>query len=819
MTSSGFRVRLLGGFEVWHGDRKVEGFESQKVRALLVYLASHRDRAFSREHLAELLWSEQDPEAARHALRQALYNLRSALPGAGDAAGFVVGSSGGVQINPRVPLWVDVAAFEEALRRGRERGGVDPHLLAMATQLYRGDFLAGFYVKSCEGFEEWMVTEQERLREAAIDGLRALTDVYSKRGEYRIGIHFARRLLAVEPLSEEACRDLMRMCSRAGRRNLALSEYERLHKKLRKELGVEPLRETRELYQSILRESIGDDVPARDDPPVGPLVPLVGRTEPLALLDDRWQQVLSGAGQLTLVTGEAGAGKARLIRSYLDALISKERVTVLTARADQPGPVVPFRMIAGILASAAADPAETAELALAGVSREHVALLALLCPRLRELRADPDLPEPPDALDRQVLFQAVAVFLEFLCAPAQSGAVSPLVLFLADVDLADGDSLDLLEFLVGRLAERPVWFLATSRDEAGASSGWLRAVEPEKRIHLDRLAPENLREIAESLVGEAQAAALQRWLELSRGLPLKVVEIVNFLWNEGLLAPSAGSWTLEPTLPEDRLGADGGTLHDLVGGRLRRLPASARRIVSLAAVAGWEFDSTLLEKAGEEHRAVVDLTLEILLERWLIRQRPQYWAVRKREPDLVQWSRGARRGHFELSHPSVRLLIADSLPMARQKVMHGQLAAALEDIHRTAPQPPWELMAYHYSAAEIWDRALVYAERAAARARALGARHCCLEHCRRALAVLDRLAAGSPGDGALEDARTRIQGLCTGPDGAPAAGPAAMSRPEARDTDLPAHSRGRRRARTASPPAAPDAPGSAPLRPSPRPGG
>ena len=76
---SKIRVRLLGGFEVWAGERQIGGFESQKVRALLAYLACHRRRAFSRDHLAGLLWPEREPEAARHALRQAVYNLRSKL--------------------------------------------------------------------------------------------------------------------------------------------------------------------------------------------------------------------------------------------------------------------------------------------------------------------------------------------------------------------------------------------------------------------------------------------------------------------------------------------------------------------------------------------------------------------------------------------------------------------------------------------------------------------------------------------------------------------------------------------------------------------
>ncbi len=767
MTSE-LRVRLLGGFEVWHGDRKLEGFESQKVRALFAYLASHRDRVFSREHLADLLWPERDPEAARHVLRQAIYNLRSALPASSGTAQLVVSDSQGVQLNPLADLWIDVASFEEALRRGKERGSLDPHQLSVAAQLYRGDFLAGFYVKNSEGFEEWLVTEQERLREAAIDGLRTLIDVYARRGEDRIGIHFARRLMAVEPLSEEVCRDLMRMCVRAGRRSLALAEYERLHKRLRSELSVEPLRETRELYQSILQESAGGEAPPEDDLPLGPLVPLAGREEPLSLLRAHWQRVVAGEGRLTLVTGEAGIGKTRLIRSFLDGATFRKRATVLKGHGSQPGPLVPFQIIAEILASAVADPTEGAERALTGAPGEHIAELALLCPLLRELRSDLWLPAAPRAADRELLFEAVARFLEHLGSPPDQGDTRPLVLFLDDVDQTDADSLDLLEFLVRRLADRPVWFLASSRS-AEPVYALLRAMEEAgpgrgAQIPLGHLGADSLRDLAESLVGEAQSAALVGWLETSGGLPLIVAERINFLWNEGVLVPAEGRWRVAKELPARIAPED--ALRDVVMARIRRLPSSTRRIASLAAVAGWRVDSGLLKRAADEHGAVVELAFEILLGRWLIRQRVQYWAHSKREPDIVRWSRGARQGDFEFTHPSVRRLLIEDVPASRRQALHGDIAAALEEIHRADPDCPCELLAWHYTAAGVWDKAFDYLEISAARARALGARHACLEHCRQALQALDRLEAPSPGDlqgdlpgGTWSEARRRIQSL------------------------------------------------------------
>ena len=119
-----------------------------------------------------------------------------------------------------------VDLLEEALRAGSVGEVADSHHLSTAVQLYRGELLAGFFVKECPEFEDWLVTEQTRLRESAVDGLRKLIDNYRRRGEYRFGVHYARRLVAIEPLSEEAHRELMRLFALSGQRNRALAHYE-----------------------------------------------------------------------------------------------------------------------------------------------------------------------------------------------------------------------------------------------------------------------------------------------------------------------------------------------------------------------------------------------------------------------------------------------------------------------------------------------------------------------------------------------------------------------------------------------------------------
>jgi DNA-binding SARP family transcriptional activator len=742
---SQIRVRLLGGFEVWAGDRQVGGFESQKVRALLTYLVCHRRRSFSRDHLADLLWPEREGDGARHALRQAMYNLRVKLP-AGEP--LLRSSHLEIGLHPEADCWVDVEAFEESLRLGTERA-VDPQHLSAAVQLYRGEFLAGFFVRDSPAFEDWLLTEQVRLRDSVVEVLHRLIDNYRRRGEYRFGVHYARRLVALEPLSEEAHRELMRLCSLAGQRNRALAQYEELINVLRDELGVEPLAETRTLYESILSEAVHEESVEGQEEPIGPLIPLAGRGGAFNALREGWSRALAGAVHLTLVTGERGIGKTRLIKSFLDATTSNRSYRVLKGQCYELAPMLPYRPFIEALRGALLEEEETSGQLLSTVPPEVVEDLLRLVPELAELRPDLAAPAPlagPE--DRRRLFASAGRFLEGLCRGG-----NPLILFLDDLHLADPDTLDLLGFLLARL-EGPIWFLAAGRTEEldwehplnqivrrGEKEGRAARLEP------DRLETAALLEIAESLLGEPRAAELAAFLEeKSSGLPLAVSELVNYLWDEGRLAPRGmGIWDLVGSLGELAVPAD---LDELIRLRIRRLPNSTRRLATLAAMIGQSFDVHLLQEAADEHAMVVEIGLEILLKRWLVRQFAYFWTASRNEAELLSsWARGARRGSFEFSHTQIRSAIYRDLNPLRRQAMHAQVAEALEKLRG---RQDCEVLAHHWSAAGQWEKSLPFLAGALERARAVGAVDAARRYCDLAIEGLSRLAASARSEAQAE---------------------------------------------------------------------
>jgi DNA-binding SARP family transcriptional activator len=751
-------LRLLGGFEARLGSDAITSFESQKSRALLTYLALHRDKSLDRDFIAGLLWPERSDDSARKNLRQALYNIRTATSSYGDSPEILLREQRGLRLNPDIECWTDVEAFQDAHEAGVGDKGPDPYHLTRAARLYKGDFLAGFFVRDSPAFEEWLVTRQEELREEAIDTFRTLVSLNLGRGEYRYGIRYAKRLLAIDPLSEDAHRQMMRLYVMGGRRARAVAQYEHLMNLLQEELGVSPMEETTELYRSILLAGRNEPEATEDTEAPAPFIPLVGRSSQFVSLQEEWQKVTAGRGRVTWVTGEAGIGKSRLVKTFVDRATSRRETVVLRGSCYGASAKACFRPIADLLGSALNEVIPDEDL-----NSEVTSSPAIV--RLRQVAAnaghlDPIAEEVSYDLETEPkqLAEALLELVDLLCNP-RSEATRPMVILLEDLQWADSASLRLIEELSGHVQDRPVWLLLTGTDPLfDASSDEPTSV----RISLPRLTSTDVEEIAGALVELASVPLLSGFLHReSEGLPLKVAELINLLWDEGKLHPrSPGAWELraDPVLAVEAQASTA----QLIQRRVQTLPTSARRLLAMAAIYGHQFDVEVLQKAADEHLNVVETCIELALERWLIRQFPRSWSPAGLERDIVLWARGARRGYFEFSHDAVREAILEQINPIRRAVMHRDLALALEGHHGDRAIIYCEHLAYHWLAAQEPERALPWLESAAKRANDYGDHDIRDEHLRQAFLILGRLERSDGGElGDLTATRDRLLELQT----------------------------------------------------------
>lgn len=248
-------ILSFGAFEVHLDGVPVSGIESDKTRALLVYLAVHADRMHRRDTLAALLWPESSAASARQNLRQALYNLREALGDQRAAQPFLIADRQSVRFNPASNYWLDASMVQALISEPPEGSQLTADACIMrweqAVQLYQGQFLDGFTLADAEPFEEWRMFRQEELHRRLMSALTQLATRYEAGRHYAQAQRCLQRQLELEPWCEETHRALMRVLSKAGHRASALQQFASCRWILDRELGVEPAIETQTLYEHI----------------------------------------------------------------------------------------------------------------------------------------------------------------------------------------------------------------------------------------------------------------------------------------------------------------------------------------------------------------------------------------------------------------------------------------------------------------------------------------------------------------------------------------------------------------------------------------
>lgn len=267
---AGLEMRFLGGFVVTRDGEVIRGFDTDKTRALLAYLAVETDHPHRREVLASLFWPNRPDQAARTSLRQALYRLRQAL-GYHDPS-ILLMTRQDIRLNAAAGYYLDVDHFTNLLTHCHNHAANHQELCACcacwrheAVALYQGDFLAGLAVRGSEAFETWLLSRQELFHHLAMDALHSLAAYHQAHQNYLDALGFGQRLIELEPWHEGGHRVLMRVLAQAGQRSAALHQFEVCRGILTSELGVAPSARTTRLYEAIRDENMADQLPAEQN--------------------------------------------------------------------------------------------------------------------------------------------------------------------------------------------------------------------------------------------------------------------------------------------------------------------------------------------------------------------------------------------------------------------------------------------------------------------------------------------------------------------------------------------------------------------------
>ena len=234
-------VDLLGRLEVRTATDRVVPLAGRHAQALFALLVLSR-RPRSREAIAADLWPESDTSSTG-ALRQALWLVRHALSDVGiDPAAILEIETETLGIRPSATIHLDSVAFEGCL----DAPGCT---FEAAVALYRGDLVEGLA-------HDCFAAERERLADRFEDALALVAERRLASGDLDAASAAAHRLLARDPLREEAHAILIEAHGLAGTRSQVVRQYRRLSSILAAELGEAPLPETDATYQLALQRAV-----------------------------------------------------------------------------------------------------------------------------------------------------------------------------------------------------------------------------------------------------------------------------------------------------------------------------------------------------------------------------------------------------------------------------------------------------------------------------------------------------------------------------------------------------------------------------------
>ena len=398
---------------------------------------------------------------------------------------------------------------------------------------------------------------------------------------------------------------------------------------------------------------------------------MVGRAAELAAMLAAWQQAKDRGGQAVLLTGEAGIGKSRLLRSLVEAIAgdspAQEFFQCSTMHSESPFWPIAQRLAlnADIVAD---DDTPTREAKLSRMLRQRTAEPDGAAMILRPLLG---LPDKFDKADNRAQTHRRRDTIDILIRQVLAAArTKPALLIFEDLQWADRGTLDVLRNLVGAIGNAPILLVATTRDDRtlrlGDASNLLR-------IPLGRLDPATAAALIAETAGKRRLAprTVETILGRSDGIPLFVEEITK-----AVVEAAPGT---ESTVPS--------TLRDSLIARLDVLPAM-KAVAQIAACIGREFEESVLRQSADLAAATIGEGLERLTSAGL----------------FVAES----GGRYLFRHAMLCDIAYETLLTPRRQSLHERIAKTLEAMPdgRALSEP--EVLARHWFGAGQHDRAEVY---------------------------------------------------------------------------------------------------------------
>jgi len=448
------------------------------------------------------------------------------------------------------------------------------------------------------------------------------------------------------------------------------------------------------------------------------LTPLVGRKEEIAILINRWAQAVQGELHLVTLSGEAGIGKSRVLRTFRENIADKPHSQVLYYGSAYHQNSAFYPVIDQLERALRFEGDDSVELRLdklqSEVSRLGLEVESTVPPLTSLLSLDKGDQDPGKLQSGDLKrFQQVAI-----CSMIEAmSAEAPVFMVVEDAHWIDASTLELLAAISERLNRARLLIVMTHRPEfTFASSSGANLTQ----IPLSHLGGVESTAIVTRVAGNKPLPdeVVAEIIAKTDGIPLFVEELTKSLLESGVLRDDGKRFVLDNPLPPLAIPP---SLQDSLMARLDRL-ATTKDIAQLAACIGRSFDFDLLSAVASQDEAELHISLRQLVDAGLVHER------------------GMRAGiNFEFKHALIRDAAYDSLLKSTRQLNHQRIAQALENKFVGLAETQPELVAQHYTEAGLVEPAVAWWYRAGQRAARIDANLEAIQHLEQGLELLEKL--------------------------------------------------------------------------------
>ena len=424
------------------------------------------------------------------------------------------------------------------------------------------------------------------------------------------------------------------------------------------------------------------------------LAKYTGREKEMGLLQQSWDKVRAGEGQLVTIIGEAGVGKSRLFAEFKRTI--DEDIRFLYSHCHPyaaPVPYAPFRelLVNALEIHSYSSPEEVIEKIL-----NIDPLLQDFIPLYLHLLSLQSGRFPfPKHLEGENLRLAI---LDALSAFVLVNTKKPVLLFLEDWHWSDEASQITLKQVIEMTSDQKVLVVVTYRPDA--SLDWAGMLQF-SQIYVDPLEISKCREVMKSLLEcqEVSEPLAQLVFDRSGGNPFFVEEICFSLQEQGKIKVEGETATLVGPPGQLRLPE---TIQALILSRLDRLTRSTREVLQNAAVIGREFTRSILQSLSQKQ---MNLAASLTSLKSL---------------GLIQQVQVLPEATYKFRHALTQEVAYDSLIARDKKEIHHRVAEAIEEVYKDRLEEHYDILAAHFGRAENWQKAVHYGSRSSKKAASLG---------------------------------------------------------------------------------------------------